>query len=219
MPLPIPIDLLLSILKNVIHIDLLETMKTAWRVGQRLTQPSGMYEVLEYDTCLELLDDKGKIARFYKRQKVRFLQDNIIAYQDQAWGDGKIFAEYHCSPGLPVDRYQEGHRYRILISLRETKKRGDIEEFHIERKIEDGFKKEVEYFQTTIDHHTHELTMTVVFPKTRFPKRVVLVEHDANRITSLDSQAFQTLPNGCQQVKWQITKPKLFEQYSLRWEW
>ena len=51
----------------------------------------GLYEVLEYESTLELLDASGKCARFSKRQRVRYLQNNIIAYQDQAWGDGEIF--------------------------------------------------------------------------------------------------------------------------------
>lgn len=210
---------LFPILKNIFQIDVLETVKTLWQVGKRLQHLPGLYEVLEYDTRLELLDNKGKIAKFYKHQKVRFLQDNIIAYQDQAWGDGNIFADYHCSPGIPVDRYQEGHRYRILISLRETKQRGDIEDFYIERRIEEGFKKQVEYFQTAVDHVTRHLTITVIFPKTRLPKRVVLVEHRTSRTTSASDNTLQTLPDGRQQVKWVIQKPKLFEQYSIRWEW
>ena len=50
----------------------------------------GMYEVLDYESTLELKDRGGKRATFKKREKVRYLQDNVIAYQDQAWGDGEI---------------------------------------------------------------------------------------------------------------------------------
>src|SRR4030042_206218 len=64
----------------------------------------GLYEVLEYESTLELLDRKGEIAIFKKRQKVRYLQDNIIAYMDQAWGDGKFLRDYRCSPGVAVDQ-------------------------------------------------------------------------------------------------------------------
>ena len=70
----------------------------------------GMYEILEYDSTLELLDRQGKTAVFKRRQKVKFLQDNVIAFQDYAWGEGEIFADYKCSPGVEVDRYQEGNQ-------------------------------------------------------------------------------------------------------------
>jgi hypothetical protein len=74
------------------------------------TPSQGMYEVLEYESPLELLDSRGDSARFSKRQKVRYLQDNIIAYQDQACGDGDILLKYRCSPGVLVDRYRPGQK-------------------------------------------------------------------------------------------------------------
>ena len=43
-----------------------------------------------------------------------------------------MFGEYKCLPGVEVDRYQEGDRWNILISLRETKSSGDIEDFYID---------------------------------------------------------------------------------------
>ncbi len=48
--------------------------------------------MLDYESTLEIKDIMGKEAYFYKREKVRYLQNNIIAYQDQAGGMGR-FAE------------------------------------------------------------------------------------------------------------------------------
>ncbi len=79
----------------------------------------GMYEILDYDSTLDLKDIKGKTAVFKRHQRVKFLQDHIIAFQDHAWGDGKIFAKYKISNGRAVDRYKEGDRWNVLISLRE----------------------------------------------------------------------------------------------------
>ncbi len=184
-----------------------------------LNVQEGMYEVLEYEARLELRDTTGKHAVFFKRQKVRFLQDNIIAFQDQAYGDGDIFADYKCSPGVPVDRYQEGYRYRILISLRQTKDRGDVEEFRIERHIKDGFAKADGYFQTNVDHQTDKLSLSVVFPSERMPFEVLLVEEDEGRTTPLSGEQTQRLPNGSWLVQWSTDKPKRFESYILRWKW
>jgi hypothetical protein len=77
----------------------------------------GMYEVLEYEATLELEDPEGKRATFKKREKVRYLQDNIIAYQDQAWGDGEILVDYRCSPGTAVDRYRSGYKTKVVAAL------------------------------------------------------------------------------------------------------
>ena len=60
----------------------------------------GIYEVLDYETILEIKDRYGRKAKVTKNQKVKYLQDNIIAYQDQAWGDGEILKNYQSE--LPV---------------------------------------------------------------------------------------------------------------------
>ena len=184
-----------------------------------LRQLPGAYEVLEYETKLDLLDPDGKLAVYSKHQKVQFLQDNVIAFQDQAWGDGEIFADYKCSPGYPVDRYRDGNKYRILISLRETKNRGDIENFHIERTIKDGFVRPIEDYQVDVDHSTRRLSLTVVFPKERTPKQVKLIEQKSQRSKELSTESLQPLPDGRWQITWETEKAKLHEVYILRWEW
>ena len=186
--------------------------------GQEQVEPlDGMYEVLAYEARLELLDATGRHAVYRKRQRVRFLQDHIIAYQDQAWGDGAIFAAYRCAPGKAVDRYREGHRWRVLISLRQTKNKGDVEEFFIEREIRDGFTANNEDFQTEIDHVTRALTMTVVFPKARRPREVWLIEQNAARTMALGADLWQALPDGRVQVEWTMEGPHRYEAYIVRW--
>ncbi len=199
--------------------QLLLFVQTVGQYLRSLFEREGMYEVLEHDVRLELKDASGRKAVYSKRQKVRFLQNNVIAFQDQAYGDGNIFVDYKCAPGIPVDRYREGHRYRILISLRQSKQRGEIEEFHIERTIENGFTKTTEDLQTEIDHKTKAVTMTVIFPKARRAKRTLLIEQKSGRTTELDKEHLRSLPDGRQQVRWQMFYPKRFEAYVLLWEW
>ncbi|MCB0094207.1 MAG: hypothetical protein KDE50_00760 [Caldilineaceae bacterium] len=134
----------------------------------------GMYEILDYETTLELVDPHGHLAHFYKRQKVRFLQDNIISFQDHAWGEGDLFSEYRCSPGVVADRYQQGDRWNILISLRETKSRGDVEEFNIQSVFRDGYTQPEEWHQVEIRHRTRHLRMKVIFPAERHCRRATL---------------------------------------------
>ncbi len=213
---------LLRILVPLLGSDVIEIVSALWRLGRRIWTAKaheGMYEVLELDSRLELKDTKGQKAVSYKREKVRFVQDNIIAYQDKAWGDGDIFADYKVSPGVAVDRYRDGYRYRILISLRETKKRGDIEEFQIERTIKDGFIKPSEDWQIDVDHPTRRLSIAVVFPAKRFPKQVTLIEQNTTRTTPLGLENRLILPDGRLQVMWSTERPRLFEAYNLHWEW
>jgi hypothetical protein len=179
----------------------------------------GMYEILEFDSTLELVDPKGKTAIFKRRQRVKFLQDNVIAFQDCAWGDGEIFADYKCSPGVEVDRYQEGDRWNVLISLRETKSAGDVEDFYIERKVKRGFTKDEEWRQTEIRHRTKHLRMAIIFPGDRPCRRAVLVERSRNRTIVLDQKHFTDLPDGCQVLTWETRNPRRFEVFTIKWRW
>jgi hypothetical protein len=179
----------------------------------------GLYEVLQADISLELKDSKGRESLYTKRQQVRFLQDHVVAYQDQAWGAGDIFAEYHCTPGVPVDRYRDGQRYRVLISLRETKNRGDETEIIIDRTIRDGFTRAHEDFLAHIDHKTQRLTLRVTFPKDRPPTQIDTIEQPSSRLIPMSTHRRIILADGRTQVIWEIAKPRVFSTYGFRWRW
>ena len=149
--------------------------KIITKIYKDFTQ-DGLYEVLDYESTLELHDRLGKSATFKKREKVRYLQDNIIAYQDHAWGDGEILIDYQCKPGIPVDQYRPGQKTYILISLREVKSRGDVDDYNIEWGIRNGFIRNTEQWETEIRHRTKRLKIQVIFPKSRPPKTALLKE-------------------------------------------
>lgn len=182
-------------------------------------QPNpGIYEILEYETTLQL-SVTGETATFLKRQKVRFLQDNVISFEDYAWGEGEIFADYHCSPGIVVDRYLAGDRWNILISLRESKSRGDLEEFFIQSTYKNSFLKPEEWQQVEIRHPTKRLKMTIIFPKDRHCKRALLQRRRHHQSIELDNEHFGLLPDGRQMVTWETTNIEPLEVYTLRWGW
>lgn len=190
-------------------------VRTLWR-GMA---DEGMYEVVEHESTLELLDRKGKRAHFQKRQKVRYLQNNIIAYQDQGWSDGRSLLDYQCSPGIAVDQYSPGHKTYILISLRDSKQRGDQDEFHIRWNLKDAFKRSQEQWETEISHRTRRLLVRLIFPKSRPPVRVWLEEYLRRHTRLLSDSIIQCLPDGRWQVEWSIERPRLHEHYVLKWEW
>lgn len=213
---------LLRLIVPFLSSDVIGMLGVLWRLGKRILAVElheGMYQVLDYEARLELMDAKGDKAILYKQERVRFLQNNILAYQDQAWGDGQIFADYQCSPGVMVDRYREGHKYRILISLRQTKNRDDLEEFHIQRTIRNGFRKKTEDFQIEIDHPTRQFAISVIFPRQRTPHLVSLIEKNTTRYLPLQAENRHLLPDGREQWVWRTDKARLYEAYILRWEW
>lgn len=179
----------------------------------------GLYEVINYDAALEIKDKKGERAEVNKYESIRYLQDNIFAFQDQAWGDGKILVNYRSSIGKPVDIYRLGNKHLILISLRQIKNRGDVDEFRFSWNIRQGFLKNSGFWATEISHPTERITIRVVFPKTRPPQKAFIIEKNNQRSIPLGREYFLALPNGHSEITWSCNKPTLYEQYILNWEW
>ena len=127
----------------------------------------GTYEILDYDATLGIKDPQSKKAVLTRRQVVRFLQDNVVAFHDHSWGDGRLFAKYPCQLGVPVDFYEDGSMHNVLISLRETEDRGGVLEFWIERVIRNGFVEKAEWLEMEIDHLMRKLKLSIIFPKKR----------------------------------------------------
>jgi hypothetical protein len=210
------------LLALILHAPWIEIVAELWILGRKLLRgmaEEGMYEVVEYESTLELLDTGGKRAHVHKREKVRYLQDNIIAYQDQSWGDGEILVNYHCTPGEAVDRYRPGHKTYILISLREVKHRSDVDHFHMDWDIKNGFLRPSELWAAEVNHRTRQLKIHVIFPKARPPLACWLMEDPGQRKFALDKSTQVALPDGRRMVSWGTDTPRLNETYSLKWEW
>lgn len=208
-----------SFLSLLLNSELIRWLVTEFMQFWREGRFHGTYKVEDHYSTLELVDRRGKISVYSKRQLVTFTQDGVFAIQDQAWGDGEIFAGYSCTPGIAADRYKEGYRWKILISLRTTKNKDEQEEFFIQRRIKDGFTTPICNFQTQVDHPTKALTVSVIFPKTRHPKYVHLIEQNMRRSHTLGKEHCTPLSNGRVQYSWHLAKPHLYEGYILRWEW
>lgn len=178
-----------------------------------------VYEVLDYESTLEIPGRSGKKAIFKKRKKVRYLHDDIIAFQDYAWGDGEILCNYRSNRGVPVDRYRSGFKTYVLLSLREVKNRGDIDEYHIQWNIRRGFLKKDGYWSTDVSQPTRHIKVSVIFPKARPPLRLLVEEINRRQTRLLGRDAQQQLPDGRWLISWETSKPRLYEVYVLRWIW
>jgi len=199
-----------------------EIVAQAWKLGRKIFRGftnEGVYEVLDYECRLELKDKSGHKATVHKREKIRYLQDYITSYQDQAWGDGEIFLNYRCSPGIPVDEFRLGHKTCKLISLREFRKKGDTDEFHIEWNMRRAFLKTTGFWGTGIRYRTKKVTVKIVFPKDRPPLSASITESNLQKTRILGKDVYKLLSNGRTMIIWENLNPRLYENYVLRWEW
>jgi hypothetical protein len=206
----------------VLGIPWFDPIDQALKIGRKLLRrfaSEGIYEVLDYECWLELRDTEGTYATIQKREKVRYLQDYITTYQDQAWGNGEILLNYKCSPGVPVDEYRLGHNTCRLISLRNCRSKGDVDEFNIEWSMRNGFLKSTGFWGTSINHRTRMISVQVIFPKGRPPFAASVYEKNSQRTRILGQECKRVLPDGRRMITWENSKPRLYEDYILKWEW
>jgi len=217
---------LYEVLKHLLRqgpVQVLLKFLKAWNDISRLWDKihyHGMYEILDYDSTLEIADPKGEKAILTRREVVRFLQDNVVAIHDHAWGDGELFARYRCQPGVPVDFCEDGSKWNVLISLRETKNRGDVVKFWIERVIKGGFLEKNEWLETEIDHLMKRLKLSVIFPKGRPCRKATLSRRSTGKTVLLTQKHFAFLPDGRRhKLTWETKRPKLHDRYTIKWVW
>ena len=78
--------------------------------------------------------------------------------------------------------------------------------------------RETEQWGTEISHRTRHLKTSIIFPKSRPPIKAWAVEQFSNKRHLLE-RATSQLPDGRWQVQWSVTKPRLNENYIIKWEW
>jgi hypothetical protein len=179
----------------------------------------GMYEIVDYESTLELLDVRGKAAKFSKNMVIRYLQDDIVSFSDFGWSDGQGLLGYKIAPGVPVDRYKSGHRNYVLVSLRQRKTKGETDRFNIEWKIKEGFLLKDGYWQTDVTHKFSKMKLNIIFPKGRPPKKAFVEESNIKRSHTIGHEKYRFLPDGRVRLSWSTGKPRLYEQYIFRWVW
>ncbi len=210
------------VLNLLLSVPWWEIGPLAWQQVRSLWErlsAKGMYEVLEYASTLEMLDEKGQQARFKKYQRVRYLQDNIIAYQDRLWSDGQAPVHYKVSPGRVVDRYRPGQTTILLISLRGQRAKGEEDAFRMQWEIQDGFLRQQELWQTTFYFRTLAATVCVTFPRCRPPTEFWGSQQSNQKRVELPLSAKQQLEDGRWLLTWTLAHPKTHESYNLHWRW
>jgi hypothetical protein len=215
-------NILHTLADSITGFPLVQTVQRILQFGKRLQvilSPTGIYEVLSYESTLELKDSDGKKAVFSKREKVRYLQNNVIAYQDQAWGDGQILLDYRSTPGKAVDMYRPGRKTVVLISIQNIRQFGDQDEFLIEWEMKNGFLRNRELWETSVDHATRRMRVNIIFPANRPPLRVELIEETRHTSTLISDENLSKLMDGRWMIHWETNKPRQYERYILQWDW
>jgi len=146
------------------------------------------YEILEHEFTLTLHDASGASATLSRRRaRVRFLRDRTFSIRDRVWGDGVVSPITDVEPGIVVDQFQEGDQLHSLISLREPKRRGELETVRVTHEMVDCFRADHEWFEVDVDVPTRSLRVEIHFPRNRAPRTAWVVEYPSGNRLMLGS--------------------------------
>ena len=177
------------------------------------------YEYLKWESVWDIKDPEGKRVEYTRNMTIRFLQPNVNVITDRVWGNGKQMHDYRCSIGTPSDVFDYGDSKRVVISLRENKKKGSVTNFTISRTILDGFTREEEWIEEAPGHPVRRYSLRVIFPKERPCRRAVITRRQANVTEELSrEEAFRLTRDGRLEVMVSF-KSLERETILLRWWW
>jgi hypothetical protein len=120
---------------------------------------------------------------------------------------------------VAVDFYEEGSRWTVLISLRETKKRGDTLALETSRTMLGSFPDDQCWWEEEIYQPTAQLSVAIVFPKERHCRRATLTQRSRDHTVTLPRQHLRFLSDGRQALTWQADHPQLHDLYRIGWSW
>ena len=84
---------------------------------------------------------------------------------------------------------------------------------------ENGFLKRTGFWGTSINHRTKKIMVKIIFPKNRPPLELSITESNLQKTSELGKENQRLLPDGRAMIIWENTKPRLYEDYILRWTW
>jgi len=173
------------------------------------------YEILDYRLRLTLHDREGMRATFRRSQTIRFLQAGVSGILDHAWGSGIVMTTYYNDAGCLADSFRDEGRRHMVVRLKRAMGPGEMLTFHVERTTMASFVAEDQWWmETTIDHPIRNLSVEVVFPRTRAPLYALLDHSGDERSMPVHWRA-----DGRYQVRFDLGAADAHAPYFIRWAW
>ena len=186
--------------------------------GRKAAASTDPYEYLEWEAVWDIKDPKGKRAEYTRNMTVKFLQPNVQTITDRIWGDGETMHDYRCSLGVLADVFDYGSSKKVVISLRENRKKGSVGSFTISRTILQGFTRSEEWIEEEPMYSVKKYHLRVIFPPERPCKRAILTRRQPNTTQELGEKAFRELEDGRQELRLTLRNVRR-DKIMLRWWW
>lgn len=168
------------------------------------------FETIKFSGKVEILDREGHVARFRRRQRIRFLEDGVTTFFDRVWGEGVLFANYHAKAMRLIDAIPTRKGYVVVLALPRPFKKGEVFEVETQRRIVGAFIYDWGYWDSTMAVPTERLQIDVLTPSglnTRRPEIIAPAygDFDASKTRG--------------RLQLRVRHPAPSVPYRLRWDW
>jgi hypothetical protein len=199
--------------------NLTKHARTIWTAlaAVRRNHPAVAYENLLIELVLDIRDRRGMRAVLERRQRVRFLAEEVDVVRELAWGDGEPFAHYRVRGATRLMVRPEGPKRAVLLGLQRRPTKDERVTLSSRRLIRGGFLEAREYWEVWFERPTRRVALTVIFPNRRPPHAVELVT--LPRLAPPRRVPVRFAADGRAFVRWSETRLDLERTYSLRWSW
>ena len=175
------------------------------------------YEVLDSRMVWEIHATDGSKCSFSRQNEIRFLQNEVMVLSDRVWPANADIKDFKYFPGEVVDSFIDGDNRQFIISLRESKNRGETMRVESSRSVYDSFLAPSEWVAMDVSRPTGSLTMTVVLPDGRPPTKAW------GKVRSNAARHHPLVPTMRSDKRTQlerfIKRPRRGEAYYICWEW
>jgi hypothetical protein len=168
------------------------------------------FETIKFSGRVEILDREGRVARFRRRQRIRFLEDGVSVFFDRIWGEGVLLAGYQTSSLRIIDAIPSRKGYVIALALPRPFSRGEVLDIETERRIVGAFVYDWGYWDSAMAVPTELLAIDVRTPAGLNMRRPDIVAPAHGQMDATASHRHLTF---------RVSKPALDIPYKLRWNW
>jgi hypothetical protein len=184
----------------------------------------GIYEIVSSELEWDLTSADGSSATNTKKNRVRFIQNNVLAIPDYIWGDGTTSSDYSCKPGNQVAAFFEGSKKCVVIALDRMYNRDDELDIEIKRTVRNAFLGADEWVEVKPLAGTPALSFTVLWPAGRPPRTVTLTidneRRNKRKITQLNDDNGLGWHEGDRRKFYRhFARPSSDERIRIDWVW
>lgn len=168
------------------------------------------YETINFSGHVEILDREGRIARFSRHQRIRFLEDGVGVFVDRIWGDGVLFAAYSARSMRILDAIPTRKGYAVVLTLPRPFIKGETFDIVTQRRIVGAFIDDHAYWDSAMAVPTELLTIDVFAPRGRDLRRPEVVAPLRGDIDAKHRPG---------SLHFRVRHPAIHIPYQLAWSW